>query len=433
MTTRNHRGRFSARPLEDRTVPSVVINELYVNPPGTDDNREFIELRALNGGVTPLNNVTVVEINGNTPNPGLIASDARLTGSSTGTNGLILLGPNYSLVGHPWGSAVDPATPMSNTTSQVGNDNLTVLLVEGYTGAVGQDLDVNDDGVFDVTPWTNILDSVGWLDPSVANGKVYTPAVLTQPLNTADAASRFSNDLTPNSAAAWYNGEMVLQGGTPDMTRTYDPARASTNLPSGAMITPGNVNFAAPVTTPPTKITGVTVNGGTLQRSRVTSLTVGFDQVVNLPAGDPASAFLLTRQGDGTSAGLTAAVDNSTGKSLVTLTFPGPLASATSLVDGRYTLTVFAGAVTNANGQLDGNGDGVSGDDYVLVGNTTTNKLFRLYGDADGDGDVDAGDFGAFRAAFGGTGNLAAFDADGDGDVDAGDFGAFRQRFGSSV
>ena len=59
------------------------------------------------------------------------------------------------------------------------------------------------------------------------------------------------------------------------------------------------------------------------------------------------------------------------------------------------------------------------------------NGLFRLCGDANGSGNVDATDFGLFRAAFG-TNNIV-FDFDGDGDVDAADFGAFRQRFGSSI
>src|SRR5262249_22649258 len=112
----------------------------------------------------------------------------------------------------------------------------------------------------------------------------------------------------------------------------------------------------------------------------------------------------------------------------VTLTFTGGPVEGGSLADGRYMLTVLAAQVNG--GQFDGNGDGTAGDDYVLVG-TPANGLFRLFGDSDGDGDVDTSDFAAFRAGFGGP--SFTFDSDGDGDLDAVDFGAFRQRFGSSV
>jgi hypothetical protein len=55
--------------------------------------------------------------------------------------------------------------------------------------------------------------------------------------------------------------------------------------------------------------------------------------------------------------------------------------------------------------------------------------LFRLFGDADGDGNVDAADFGAFRAVFGSSSPVF----DGDGDTDTAGFGEFRAAFGSSV
>ena len=54
------------------------------------------------------------------------------------------------------------------------------------------------------------------------------------------------------------------------------------------------------------------------------------------------------------------------------LTFTGTTAvDFASLADGWYTLTIFADKVGNTNGPLDGNGYGIGGDDYVLVGNPT--------------------------------------------------------------
>ena len=41
------------------------------------------------------------------------------------------------------------------------DDNVTHLLVSGFTGADGMDLDTDDDGVLDVTPWGGLWDGVG--------------------------------------------------------------------------------------------------------------------------------------------------------------------------------------------------------------------------------------------------------------------------------
>jgi len=415
--------RWAIEQLENRTVPSVVINELYVNPPGTDDNREFVELRSLNGGPVTLPNLALVEIQGNPNFAGVIGTDVHMSGLVTGANGLALLGENYGNNGTPWGTEVTTGTVLGDMNGHLGNDNFTLFLVEGYSGISGQDLDTNDDGILDVTPWTNVLDSVGWYDPSISGGKVYTTVVLTQTQNTPDAASRFSNRMWPQSAGAWYNGEMLLTGGTPDMTHDYDPTKASVNLPANAKITPGAGNFLAPG---PSQVTGIVINGGNGQRSRVSSLAVSFDQIVTASS----TAFQLIRQADGASIGVTAVLDNSMGHTVADLSFTGELVIGGSLPDGLFTLSIQASQVTNSFGPIDGNGDGVGGDNYQLVG-TATNRLFRLFGDSDGNGIVNSSDFAAFRSSFGlGASN---FDFDGDGQTNSNDFAEFRKRFGISL
>jgi predicted outer membrane repeat protein len=174
------------------------------------------------------------------------------------------------------------------------------------------------------------------------------------------------------------------------------------------------------------KVLSVQINDGSAQRSRVTSLTVTFDSPVILPA-NPATAFDLRRQSDNAVVSTSANVSGNS----VTLTFTGGPIEFGSLADGRYTLTAFASQIGNADAQLDGNGDGVGGDDYVLVGDPATNTLFRLYGDNNGDGTVAASDFIAFRQYFGGY--LFGFDFDGDNSVSASDFIQFRLRFGGSI
>jgi hypothetical protein len=96
---------------------------------------------------------------------------------------------------------------------------------------------------------------------------------------------------------------------------------------------------------------------------------------------------------------------------------------------------VVALLVGGTNGTLlDGNGDGVGGDDLVVVGDPSTNRLFRLFGDVNGDGAVNGLDLTAFRNTFGTTvgspAYLAFLDSNGDGVVNILDLTAFRASFG---
>ena len=141
---------------------------------------------------------------------------------------------------------------------------------------------------------------------------------------------------------------------------------------------------------------------------------------------DP-GAFELRRQ-DGSLVELNVAASVVGGKTVAVLTFAGPEFVGGSLADGSYTLTVRADRVHDRWGrELDGDGDGSAGGDRV-------DGFFRLFGDADGDGDVDRLDRDLFRSAFktsaGEAGYLWYFDFDGDGDVDGRDNGQFNRRFG---
>ena len=40
------------------------------------------------------------------------------------------------------------------------SENVTYLLVNGFTGVLGDDLDTNDDGTLDATPWRVLLMSL---------------------------------------------------------------------------------------------------------------------------------------------------------------------------------------------------------------------------------------------------------------------------------
>jgi hypothetical protein len=202
----------------------------------------------------------------------------------------------------------------------------------------------------------------------------------------------------------------------------------------------------------PTTVSGVTVNDGSVQRSEVRSLTVTFSGPVTFAGGNATSAFQLTHDSDGINVGLaTNVATNGSGQTVVTLTFSGSETDSVSganggqlsLADGRYSLTILSSNVTGSTGlALDGDGNGTAGGNYLspndsLGGGTGQLHLYRLFGDANGDGIVDQLDLGLFRSAFnaraGDPAYLSYLDADNSGVVDQLDLGQFRVRFNQNV
>lgn len=189
--------------------------------------------------------------------------------------------------------------------------------------------------------------------------------------------------------------------------------------------------FRQAYTDSPPRVSTVQVNDGSAQRSRVTSLSVTFSTSVTF-AGSPEAAFVITRA-DGTPVTFAATVTIIRDATRVTLDrFAGPAVEAGSLADGQYTLKVLATQVATPGGRLDGNGDGTPGDDYSFG---AAQGLFRHYGDANGDGKVDATDLALFRETFGRVAGdplyLSLFDANGDGTINGADLTRFRQAFGA--
>ncbi len=187
------------------------------------------------------------------------------------------------------------------------------------------------------------------------------------------------------------------------------------------------------------QVTEVEANAGqsdVVQRSRVTSLTVTFNAQVTF-AGPVADAFTVTRIGGADVGSFSATAAAVNGVTVVTLTgFAGAETEFGSLADGRYAVVVRANQVSSGGLSLDGDGNALGGDDYLLTG-SVANGLYRLFGDANGDGTVNAFDLAQLRPAFGSSQGDAAYrdwlDVNGDGVVNAFDFSQFRNRFGATV
>ena len=175
-------------------------------------------------------------------------------------------------------------------------------------------------------------------------------------------------------------------------------------------------------------VTDIVVNDGSAQRSMVTRLTVNFSVPVTI---DP-NAFDLRRR-DGTQVGLIERLA-ADGRSVV-LTFTGSGIIGSSLADGLYTLTVHGDKIHDRLGQAlyaDANGT-----QLIERGNYVDSAIERLFGDADGDGDVDNSDVFAFKAAYGKSsgqgGYQPFFDFNGDGTINTLDFAEVKQRYGKRI
>jgi hypothetical protein len=202
-------------------------------------------------------------------------------------------------------------------------------------------------------------------------------------------------------------------------------------------------------------IANVQVNDGSAQRSEVRSISVTFSGPVTFN-GSPAAAFQLQHVQDSTNvANLQTSVSlNNAGQTVVKLTFTTNGNAATevdpvsiqfnsnpidgpSLADGRFQLTVFSANVSGGGFNLAGGGPSgnyVSGPDSF---NGNGPKLYRLYGDATGDGVNDPSDLIFFRSTFNVNNTQAAYlaylDANNDGVVDPSDLNEYRTRFNRNV
>ena len=194
-----------------------VINELGVSDAGADN--EFVEI--FGDADTDYSTYTVIEIEGDTAT-GVINSTVPV--GVTDASGL-------------W--AGDPAPAFQNGST-------TFLLLEGFTGVAGDDLDTDDDGAFDVTPWTAIIDGVAISDGGPTD-RTYAMPVLDESFDDA----RLANDFAPgglsripdgadtDTPADWYRNDF-----------DWDGAVNGTPEPGEALNTPGAPNEIVPLPAP---------------------------------------------------------------------------------------------------------------------------------------------------------------------------------------
>jgi glucose/arabinose dehydrogenase len=287
------------------------------------------------------------------------------------------------------------------------------------------------EGPFNQASFPNFTHPFSWyghgVGQAITGGAFYNPTIQQFPTSYggdyffADYVSDWirSVDLqtgTVSNFATGANGPVDLRVGA-DGSLFY----LSHGTPGGNNGVVGRV-VAAP------RVTGTVVNGGAVQRSRVTDITLSFNAQVTFPSG-VGNAFTLTRNGGG-AVSFTANSSIVNGVTVVTLSnFTGGEAESGSLRDGRYTLTAIATGITHGGMNLDGDNNGTPGGNFVFG---DAQGLYRFYGDINGDRNVDISDFGPFSGTFGlstgQAGFISAFDYDNNGVIDIADFGQLSIR-----
>jgi hypothetical protein len=265
-------------------------------------------------------------------------------------------------------------------------------------------------------------------DPPVARDDLYT-MLEGQTLQISATAGLLANDTDVDGDVLTVRNVSAVNGGgeltwNENGSFTYTPAAGFMGTASftyeawdGQAASTATVRIEVTASLAAPLVESVVINDGSAQRSMVQSLTVTFASVVDLEA----EHFRLVNKETGAKVDLLIAKTDAGGKSVVTLSFTGDGIVGGSLADGNYLLTI----------DLEKDGFDV-GDDHKF-GAAQADNFFRLFGDSDGDRDVDNLDYFRFRGALGQVSDspryLGYFDYDQDDDVDSDDLGKFLTRF----
>ena len=184
-----------------------IINEFVFNHTGSDIN-EFVEL--FGDPNTDYSAYTLIEIEGDGSGAGTI--DEVINVGTTDGNGF-------------WTTSI-----LSNAFE---NGTVSVLLVQDFSGALGDDLDTDNDGLLDATPWSSIADAIGVNDGGSSDFN-YSNTVLLGGFDgipfTVGGASRIPNGVGTDSPFDWVRNDFDGQG-LPDFPSAIADGGEAINTP----------------------------------------------------------------------------------------------------------------------------------------------------------------------------------------------------------
>jgi hypothetical protein len=212
------------------------INEIRSQQTGADDD-EFFEIYNDSATTKSLNGLTYIVIGDDldTPQPsnsGFIESVTELSGFSIPSHGHFLVAERPVIFDHAGVPTINAPANLVATLNFEDSDNTTHMLVSGFYGANGTDIDTPDNCVLDATlPWSTIIDRVAFAQES--NPPVNTECTYGSngvPPNTIGPdgvfvpahASRIPDGSTASNAWVYLNEFDPNQGNdTPGTTNGY--------------------------------------------------------------------------------------------------------------------------------------------------------------------------------------------------------------------
>ena len=298
----------------------------------------------------------------------------------------------------------------------------------------------------------NVMDGVGILRDAAGSGgadRSYAPITFVPSLNTTGTVISGSVKVTNVTLASGGAGGTI--GFSPNYVGRIgmsSTATASAWLASLVTGSSGNLSLGAGANTTTEEFSGqsldnisgpnywapnmtvlvndgstVTVNGQNyVQHSMVDELTLNFNEPVNIAnlssdfvvkdaSGNPiatTATITATQTGDGLSSDVTQVTltfNSDTSADTYAFTAADPYGNTRGLVDGNYFLDTVVGDITNNGVKLDGAHNGIPGSTTTGSGNLNGNgvnevdEFWRLFGDLQGNRNVDAIDAHYFGAA----------------------------------
>ena len=264
-------------------------------------------------------------------------------------------------------------TPVNGTASITANGTVQYTPGANFNGTDTFTYVISD-------PDGNLSTGAAFVDVSAVNdaptGVVVSPSVIDEDLSTVvdafvgiitaidvdDSSSSHTFSLVDGAGDAdngifqIVNDELFIKAGTSIDFDTQSQYSIRVSVSDGELATEEVLTIAVKEVA---AVATVSINGDESQRSTLTETVISFDEIVTIGA----NAFEVFKRGPGGgTVGVVPTIDDSSGQTVVTLTFTGQFVTASgSLEDGNYQLTVFGSEVTTSTGAFDGDEDGAAG------------------------------------------------------------------------
>jgi MYXO-CTERM domain-containing protein len=231
------------------TTTGVLLNEIRVKPAKTEGGFEFVEVLCPPGA--PLDDYYFLSVEGDGDSgggpPGTVDMVIPLAGKKCGANGLLYI--KAATAGTAKGDEKTEVLETAELNAKEGgqgpleNSTNTFLLVKSSVPIEkGINVDPGDGQGAERKPrlpeGATVADGIATFDQKdPAVDITYAPRV-TIKFGMAWAMSRFKGNAESLTSSAWYGGRLTDEVDSV----TYDRENASTNLPNGALLTPGAEN-----------------------------------------------------------------------------------------------------------------------------------------------------------------------------------------------